>query len=101
MPAMQNVTRLLIERNPWDHLDIDVPHPTGFNPRSDADTFLWQNYVRTCNRRTLFSFVGATRGPVRNDFRGLLLSQCHREPEFCRVVDCTGTRLHQRQLGDS
>lgn len=101
MPAMQNVTRLLIERNPWDHLHIDVPHPTGFNPRSDADMFLWQNYVRTCNRRTLFSFVGATRGPVRNHFRGLLLSLCHREPEFCRVVDCTGTRSHQRELGDS
>uniref|UniRef100_A0A2C9UIK5 Exostosin GT47 domain-containing protein n=1 Tax=Manihot esculenta TaxID=3983 RepID=A0A2C9UIK5_MANES len=84
MPAMQNVTRLLIERNPWDHLDIDVPHPTGFNPRSDADTFLWQNYVRTCNRRTLFSFVGATRGPGHDCINGnSAILEAFLDSDFC------------------
>ena len=92
MPLMRNITRLLIERNPWDYFDVGVPYPTGFHPRSDADVLRWQHHVRTRNRTTLFSFAGATRGAIRNDFRGLLLSHCLNESDSCRVVDCAGTR---------
>ncbi|OUZ99494.1 Exostosin-like [Macleaya cordata] len=92
MPAMKNITRLLIERNPWDYFDIGVPYPTGFHPRTDSDVIQWQNYVRTRTRKTLFSFAGATRGAIKNDFRGLLLEQCRNESDSCRVVDCGGNR---------
>lgn len=92
MPLMRNITRLLIERNPWDYFDVGVPYPTGFHPRSDADVLQWQHHVRTRNRTTLFSFAGATRGAIRNDFRGLLLRHCLNESDSCRVVDCAGTR---------
>ncbi|KDP22371.1 hypothetical protein JCGZ_26202 [Jatropha curcas] len=99
MNGMQGVTRLLIEKNPWDHLDISVPYPTGFHPRSAADILLWQNYVRTYNRTKLFSFVGATRGKVKNDFRALLLSQCQNDSSVpCRVVDCAETRCSHSNL---
>ncbi|KAF8413068.1 hypothetical protein HHK36_001044 [Tetracentron sinense] len=92
MPAMKNVTRLLIERNPWDYFDVGVPYPTGFHPRTDSDVREWQNYVRTRNRTTLFCFAGATRGAIKDDFRGTLLRHCYNESDSCRVVDCGGTR---------
>ncbi|KAI9162350.1 hypothetical protein LWI28_026450 [Acer negundo] len=92
MPGMRNITRLLIERNPWDYFDVGVPYPTGFHPRSDSDVVQWQDFVRKRNRSTLFCFAGATRGTIRNDFRGLLLSHCKSEPDTCRVVNCAGSR---------
>ncbi|KAK9103516.1 hypothetical protein Sjap_020770 [Stephania japonica] len=92
MNQMKNVTRLLIERNPWDYFDVGVPYPTGFHPRTQSDLHTWQHFVRTRRRDTLFSFAGATRGAIRNDFRGVLLRHCYDEPDACRVVDCAGTR---------
>ncbi|XP_021730197.1 xyloglucan galactosyltransferase XLT2-like [Chenopodium quinoa] len=79
MPSMTNVTRLLIEKNPWDYF-ADQP----------SDVVLWQEFVRSRERRSLFCFAGGTRGWVENDFRGLLLSQCQDSFESCRLVDCSG-----------
>lgn len=96
MPAMRNVTRLLIERNPWDYFDVGVPYPTGFHPRSAADVSGWQQYVYSRRRTALFSFAGAPRAGMRNDFRALLMGHCRNESSSaggsCRVVDCSGTR---------
>lgn len=91
-PGIRNVTRLLIERNPWDYFDVGVPYPTGFHPRSKSDVTLWQNFVRARQRNALFCFAGAPRRAFRNDFRGVLLSQCRDSGESCRTVNCTGTR---------
>ncbi|KAJ8771420.1 hypothetical protein K2173_026597 [Erythroxylum novogranatense] len=92
MPGMRNITRLLIERNPWDYFDVGVPYPTGFHPGSDNDVVRWQEFVRSRNRTKLFCFAGATRGAIKNDFRGLLLKHCYNESVSCRVVDCAGSR---------
>ncbi|GMH28166.1 hypothetical protein Nepgr_030009 [Nepenthes gracilis] len=92
MPGMANITRLLIERNPWDNFDVGVPYPTGFHPSTVSDLDTWQDFVRSRHRKTLFCFAGATRGFIGNDFRRLLIAQCRNEPEACRVVDCAGTR---------
>uniref|UniRef100_A0A2P2KCT7 Uncharacterized protein MANES_14G032100 n=1 Tax=Rhizophora mucronata TaxID=61149 RepID=A0A2P2KCT7_RHIMU len=92
MPGMRNITRLLIERNPWDYFDVGAPYPTGFHPGSDSEVLQWQDFVRNRNRSTLFCFAGATRGAIKNDFRGLLLSHCYNETGSCRVVDCAGSR---------
>ncbi|KAK9983183.1 hypothetical protein SO802_032708 [Lithocarpus litseifolius] len=92
MPGMRNITRLLIERNPWDYFDIGVPYPTGFHPRSDSDVAEWQSFVRNRRRTSLFCFAGATRGAIRNDFRGLLLTQCRNANDTCTVVDCGGSK---------
>ncbi|CAI0547138.1 unnamed protein product [Linum tenue] len=92
LPGMRNITRLLIERNPWDYFDVGVPYPTGFHPRSDADVLRWQKFVRERSRPTLFSFAGATRHSFKNDFRGVLLRHCLNESDACRVVDCGGSR---------
>lgn len=92
MPGMRNITRLLIEKNPWDYFDIGVPYPTGFHPSTADDLAQWQNFVRHRERKTLFCFAGATRGFIKNDFRGLLLSHCYSESDSCRVLDCAGSK---------
>ncbi|KAL2920557.1 Xyloglucan galactosyltransferase XLT2 [Bienertia sinuspersici] len=92
MPSMRNITRLLIEKNPWDYFDVGVPYPTGFHPNSPNDVVSWQDFVKRRVRRSLFCFAGATRGMITNDFRGMLLSQCRDSLGTCRVVDCAGNR---------
>ncbi|KAI3944445.1 hypothetical protein MKW98_006606 [Papaver atlanticum] len=92
MPAMHNITRLLIERNPWDYFDIGVPYPTGFHPKNESELTQWQGFVRSRVRKTLFSFAGARRGTIKNDFRGLLLDQCKDSGNRCKLVDCGGNR---------
>ncbi|XP_024973513.1 xyloglucan galactosyltransferase XLT2 [Cynara cardunculus var. scolymus] len=92
LPGMRNITRLLIERNSWDYFDIGVPYPTGFHPTSTSDVATWQEFVRTRTRTTLFCFAGATRGLIKNDFRGLLLNQCYNSSGSCQVVDCGGSK---------
>ncbi|KAG8367104.1 hypothetical protein BUALT_Bualt16G0037900 [Buddleja alternifolia] len=89
MPDMQNVTRFIIEKAPADARDVSVPYPTGFHPETKYNLREWQKYARGYNRSSLFTFIGATRGWVSNDFRGLLLSYCYNESGHCRVVDCS------------
>ncbi|KAI3794111.1 hypothetical protein L1987_36738 [Smallanthus sonchifolius] len=93
MPEMQKVTRLTIERAPGDYQDIGIPYPTGFHPSTPTDIQTWQNFVRTYNRTSLFTFVGAAREDVGDDIRGLLLRTCRNESlsGTCRVVDCAVT----------
>ncbi|XP_043716983.1 xyloglucan galactosyltransferase XLT2-like [Telopea speciosissima] len=92
LPAMRNITRLLIERNPWDYFDVGVPYPTGFHPRTELDIRQWQDFVRSRNRSTLLCFAGAARKAIKNDFRGILLQQCRNESGSCRALDCAGSR---------
>ncbi|XP_042503516.1 xyloglucan galactosyltransferase XLT2 [Macadamia integrifolia] len=92
LPAMRNITRLLIERNPWDYFDVGVPYPTGFHPKTQSEVRQWQEFVRSRNRKTLFCFAGAARQTIKNDFRGILLQQCRDESDSCRSLDCAGSR---------
>lgn len=97
MPEMERVTRLLIERNPWDYFDVGVPYPTGFHPMTPADVTAWQAFVLSRRRETLFSFAGGNRSRIKGDFRGLLLDHCARAPAgMCRSVDCSGWRCSNR-----
>lgn len=89
MPSMRNITRLLIEKNPWDYFDVGVPYPTGFHPNKPSDVVSWQEFVSSRERHSLFCFAGATRASITNDFRGVLLSQCRNSAGSCRLVDCS------------
>ncbi|CAJ2630137.1 xyloglucan galactosyltransferase KATAMARI1 [Trifolium pratense] len=91
-PGLRNITRLLIERNPWDYFDVGVPYPTGFHPGSSSDVTLWQSFVRDRRRNSLFCFAGAPRRAFKNDFRAILLNQCRDSGGSCRTVDCGGSR---------
>ncbi|XP_057806729.1 xyloglucan galactosyltransferase XLT2-like [Salvia miltiorrhiza] len=88
MPEMQRVTRFIIEKALDDDRDVGVPYPTGFHPESREILENWQNFVLEHSRSSLFTFIGAARGWVSHDFRGLLLSYCSNVSSSCRVVDC-------------
>ncbi|XP_062185388.1 xyloglucan galactosyltransferase XLT2-like [Phragmites australis] len=93
MPGMENVTRLVIEADRLDPMDAGVPYPTGFHPRAAADVRAWQRYVLSRARSKLFGFAGAPRAGFRDDFRDVLLEECEDAGrEYCRSVDCRGTR---------
>ncbi|WOL10009.1 hypothetical protein Cni_G18763 [Canna indica] len=97
MPGMENVTRLLIERNPWDEKDVGIPYPTGFHPRTTAEVREWQQFLLKRTRKTLFGFAGAARAAFKDDFRALLLGECRRAGKGrCRNVDCGGSRCGNR-----
>ncbi|KAI3886057.1 hypothetical protein MKX03_003638 [Papaver bracteatum] len=87
MPAMENITRLLIERNPWDFFEIGVPYPTGFHPKSESEMTQWQDFVSSRARKTLFSFSGAKRSMIKNDFRAIVSDQCRDCGNRCKLVD--------------
>ncbi|KAI5064526.1 hypothetical protein GOP47_0021196 [Adiantum capillus-veneris] len=95
-PSMQNVTRLLIEKNPWDYMEMAVPYPTNFHPQSDGDLVAWQNHIRGLQRTSLFAFAGAPRRMFPNDFRGILLDQCQ-EAQSCRALDCSNRTCENNQ----
>ncbi|KAK4492874.1 hypothetical protein RD792_000199 [Penstemon davidsonii] len=65
MPLMKNVLRLTPERNVWDDLEISVPYPNPFHPRSESDIHQWQ--------------------------REVLMTYCKNEMSSCRAVDCSVT----------
>lgn len=87
MPSMKNVLRLSMEKHTSDFLEESVPYPTGFHPRSESDIKQWQSFLRSRQRTTLFSFAGAKRDKIKNDFRRVLMDYCSNE-DSCRTVDC-------------
>lgn len=95
-PAMQNTTKLLIERNPWDVKEMAVPYPINFHPQSDADLVTWQNHIRGLKRSNLFSFAGAPRERFPDDFRSILFEQC-RQAERCQSLDCSNRTCDDNQ----
>ncbi|KAL6587663.1 hypothetical protein OROMI_000641 [Orobanche minor] len=92
MPEMQNVTRFIIEKDPWDAHDVSVPYPTGFHPQTKGTLNHWQEFARGYSRSSLFTFVGATRSRFKHDFRGLLHSYCRNETGSCRLIDCAAAQ---------
>lgn len=91
MPLMKNMLKLAIEQNIWDPLEISIPYPTGFHPRSASEIERWQEFVRSRKRTNLFTFVGAKRLKAKNDFRALLFDHCYNESDSCKLVDCAKT----------
>ncbi|KQJ84137.1 xyloglucan galactosyltransferase XLT2 [Brachypodium distachyon] len=95
MPGMENVTRLVIEGDRQDAMDVGVPYPTGFHPRGARDVRAWQRHVLSRNRTRLFGFAGAERSGFRDDFRKVLVGECEDAGHaHCRSVNCRGTRCN-------
>ncbi|TVU16069.1 hypothetical protein EJB05_39617, partial [Eragrostis curvula] len=93
MPGMENLTRLSIEADPTDPMEVGVPYPTGFHPHVAADVRAWQRHVLSRKRSKLFGFAGAPRVGFRDDFRDVLLEECEDAGrERCRSVDCRGSQ---------
>ncbi|XP_024395502.1 uncharacterized protein [Physcomitrium patens] len=89
LPQTQNVTKVLIERNPWVKKEIAAPHPTFFHPKSAADIDTWLNHIRSQERFSLVTFVGKGR-PGTTNVRQQLIEQCRNASSEadCRIVEC-------------
>ncbi|CAH2080165.1 unnamed protein product [Thlaspi arvense] len=89
LQGMQNPTKLLIERHPWEVNDIAIPHPTYFHPKADNDISSWQNKMRSKPRRNLISFAGGARPGDPNSIRSLLIKQCTSFSDQCQFLNCS------------
>lgn len=88
MPLMQKVARFIVEKFPGDEMDVSVPYPTGFHPKTKDNLIDWQNFVRGCSRSSLFTFIETSSNWADNDIRRLLMDYCRKESGSCRAVDC-------------
>ncbi|CAH8390784.1 unnamed protein product [Eruca vesicaria subsp. sativa] len=89
LQEMQNPTKLLIERHPWELNDIAIPHPTYFHPKTDNDITSWQNKMTSKARRNLISFAGGARPGNPNSIRSTLIQQCRSLSDQCRFLNCS------------
>ncbi|XP_040384437.1 xyloglucan galactosyltransferase KATAMARI1 homolog [Oryza brachyantha] len=87
LPAIKNMTALVVEASPWHLNDVAIPFPTAFHPASDEAVFLWQDKVRRLDRPWLFSFAGAGRPGSARSIRGELIAQC-RASSVCSLMEC-------------
>ncbi|CAA7040370.1 unnamed protein product [Microthlaspi erraticum] len=91
LQELQNPTKLLVERQPWQVNDIAIPHPTYFHPQTDEDISSWQIKIMNKSRRSLVSFAGGARPDDPNSIRSTLIEQCISlsSDDQCRFLDCT------------
>ncbi|KAJ7525483.1 hypothetical protein O6H91_17G053300 [Diphasiastrum complanatum] len=87
LPAMTNVTALVLERRSWRDREQAVPYPTGFHPSSPSRLREWISTVESSPRSFLFSFIGALRPRIAANIRGALFTQCQQHPS-CLLLDC-------------
>ncbi|KAH7297835.1 hypothetical protein KP509_25G014600 [Ceratopteris richardii] len=95
-PEMQNVTKLLLERNPWDGKEMAVPCLTNFHPQNDADLAAWQDHIRGLQRNRLFSFAAMPKDRFPDDFRRILFKQCEQSGQ-CQSLDCSNGICNDNQ----
>ncbi|CAK9211566.1 unnamed protein product [Sphagnum troendelagicum] len=91
-PELKNMTKLLIERDPYSPTAtmVGIPYPTSFHPETDEDVRAWQRVVRESNRDNLVSFAGAPRkAEFHGQLRGTLLKQCMNYSRNCTLLDCS------------
>lgn len=91
-PELNNMTKLLIERDPYSPTAkmVGIPYPTSFHPETDEDVRAWQRVVRESNRDNLVSFAGAPRkAEFHGQLRGTLLKQCMNYSRNCTLLDCS------------
>ncbi|XP_062205819.1 xyloglucan galactosyltransferase KATAMARI1 homolog [Phragmites australis] len=88
LPAVRNMTALVLETSPWNGTNLAVPYPTYFHPDTAADVRAWQEKARRAERRWLFSFAGAPRPGSKKTVRAEIIRQCGVSSR-CRLFHCT------------
>ncbi|KAJ4956615.1 hypothetical protein NE237_013398 [Protea cynaroides] len=87
LPAVKNMSILVVEASPWSTNDFAIPFPTYFHPTKDVEVFEWQDQMRKCERPWLFSFAGAPRPGYPQLIRGQIIEQC-KISKFCHLLEC-------------
>ena len=89
LPALQNMTTLVLEGSPWETRDVAIPYPSFFHPSSAVELHAWQDKVRVFERKRLFSFVGRKKAEKPELIRTQLLAECRKSPA-CELITCDG-----------
>uniref|UniRef100_A0A0C9RQL0 TSA: Wollemia nobilis Ref_Wollemi_Transcript_1805_2205 transcribed RNA sequence n=1 Tax=Wollemia nobilis TaxID=56998 RepID=A0A0C9RQL0_9CONI len=87
LPAMKNMTMLVVEASPWNKNDMAIPYPTYFHPAKDSDISDWQKRMKSLNRPYLFSFAGAPRPGIPTSIRGQIMDQC-KNSKMAKLLEC-------------
>ncbi|XP_051230304.1 xyloglucan galactosyltransferase KATAMARI1 homolog [Lolium perenne] len=87
LPAVRNMTALVLEASPWNLNDAAIPYPTSFHPATDEGIFFWQDRVRGLKRQWLFSFAGAARPEDARSIASHLVEQCVASAA-CSLMEC-------------
>lgn len=89
LPAVQNMSVLTVERNPWQGSNQHgIPYPSYFHPSTWDEMLTWQNKMRLSERPHLWSFIGGPRkGLEKAAVREKIMAQCA-ESSRCKLVKC-------------
>lgn len=87
LPAVKNMSVLLIEKSPFHSNDYGIPYPTYFHPSKDSDITEWQDELKRTPRPVLFAFAGGSRPGISSSIRGLIMEQC-RTSTRCKLLEC-------------
>lgn len=93
LPAMENVTTLLVESRTWVDREQAVPYLTSFHPSSQRELKEWTGTVASARRDFLFAFVGAERRGL--GIRRAVIEQCSNSPK-CVMVNCAMLKCSHR-----
>ncbi|CAK9171254.1 unnamed protein product [Ilex paraguariensis] len=98
LPPVQNMSVLIVERNPWQGLNQHgIPYASYFHPSTMGEMLKWQERMLRIERPNLFSFIGAPRTGVKKaEIRDEILKQCG-ESTRCLLVNCGhgASKCHQ------
>ncbi|KAL4186575.1 hypothetical protein AMTRI_Chr09g14790 [Amborella trichopoda] len=89
LEALQNPTKVLIERHPWHPNDAAIPYPTYFHPRVDQDVKSWQTTASSSKRSKLIAFAAGTREGQVGALRARLMEQCTLADQTCNFLNCS------------
>ncbi|GJM84723.1 hypothetical protein PR202_ga00420 [Eleusine coracana subsp. coracana] len=91
LPAVRNMTALVVEASPWHLNDAAVPYPIAFHPETDEDVFAWQDRVRRIRRPHLFSYAAGARttDAAKQSVTARLAEQCAASRN-CSLLECGG-----------
>ncbi|XP_010069281.2 probable xyloglucan galactosyltransferase GT17 [Eucalyptus grandis] len=90
MPAVKNMSVLVVERQPWIGTNQHgLPYPSYFHPTTSGEMLTWQEKMRRSKRPYLFSFIGQARkgGGANAVARNEMMRQCAESPR-CELVNC-------------
>ncbi|GLJ13079.1 hypothetical protein SUGI_0204790 [Cryptomeria japonica] len=76
LPAMLNVTSLVLESRPFPWQEQAVPYPTAFHPAGSPSLALWTSRVRRSPRPFLFAFAGGGGTGVSPNVRRSIRTEC-------------------------
>uniref|UniRef100_A0A0D9XKC1 Exostosin GT47 domain-containing protein n=1 Tax=Leersia perrieri TaxID=77586 RepID=A0A0D9XKC1_9ORYZ len=88
LPAVINMTAILIESSPWNSHNLAVPYPTYFHPSTAEAISTWQSRVHAAKRPWLFSFAGGPR-KGNGTIRAEIIKQCG-DSTVCKLFHCHG-----------